>query len=391
MQTFHDVPRQKLRELIDAEGSAILDAPERCKGWLLYSCPEYKREVNVLLAALSQGVPQELLASGDEEALVRRLVDESAMTEEAAWWAVKSWAGALEMPVPVEAIAAEESIASGPVARFLADDPEPAVNSKGGLHPSVRKPAQAVAEELSNCESRELLIQSLEGIVKAHEQTKKASEEDITGKVAGAGVIFAFILGFVGYHIAAASSSYSTRDTNGVLGAVIGIVAAFLIAYYLVSHDKGKETDSAKEKLVTLMNRVTDSFPQAIHSFGGPSILSDPDTLRQVICALKANESIPRAEAPRLPAKVSQGIPAGAGVPLQSHRGPLILTLGVIGWFFPLLAVIAWIMGHSDLQAMQAGKMDPAGQSQTSSGKTLGMIATLLWGGLILLGVIARR
>ena len=39
---------------------------------------------------------------------------------------------------------------------------------------------------------------------------------------------------------------------------------------------------------------------------------------------------------------------------LQSHRGQLIVALGALGWFLPLLSVFAWAMGHNDLEAMKA-------------------------------------
>jgi hypothetical protein len=85
------LPVLKFAELIETHGPAILEEPERCRGWLVYSCPDQKKEVNVLLSALAQRVPQDLRASGQREALVRRLVDDWAMTEDAALWAVESW------------------------------------------------------------------------------------------------------------------------------------------------------------------------------------------------------------------------------------------------------------------------------------------------------------
>lgn len=70
---------------------------------------------------------------------------------------------------------------------------------------------------------------------------------------------------------------------------------------------------------------------------------------------------------------------------LQPHRGGLILAFGVLGWVlcFPL-AIAAWVMGSSDLKAMDAGRMDPAGRGLTQAGKILGIV----WVVLALLGVL---
>jgi predicted Zn finger-like uncharacterized protein len=73
----------------------------------------------------------------------------------------------------------------------------------------------------------------------------------------------------------------------------------------------------------------------------------------------------------------------------QEHRGPLIMTLGILSFFVggPILGLIAWIMGSNDLKEMRAGRMDPEGESQTNTGRICGMISTLI-GGIALLGVL---
>jgi hypothetical protein len=64
----------------------------------------------------------------------------------------------------------------------------------------------------------------------------------------------------------------------------------------------------------------------------------------------------------------------------QPHRGELILVLGILSIFFAhmILGPIAWFMGSSDLAAMDAGRMDPAGRSSTQAGRTIGMVITIL-------------
>ncbi len=70
---------------------------------------------------------------------------------------------------------------------------------------------------------------------------------------------------------------------------------------------------------------------------------------------------------------------------LLPHRGGVILTLGVLGWAVCFVfAPIAWAMGQSDVRAMRAGRMDPAGMSLTQMGMILGMIETIL----VLVGVV---
>jgi hypothetical protein len=75
-----------------------------------------------------------------------------------------------------------------------------------------------------------------------------------------------------------------------------------------------------------------------------------------------------------------------AGIP---HRGGLILAFGIVGWVFtcPLFAVMAWVMGSSDLREMRYGRMDPSGMGLTQAGSILGMIYTLLWLGVMVIGM----
>lgn len=66
---------------------------------------------------------------------------------------------------------------------------------------------------------------------------------------------------------------------------------------------------------------------------------------------------------------------------LASHRGVLILVLGILAWFFtcPVLGIAAWVMGSSDLREMRSGRMDPSGMGLTQAGHILGLINALLW------------
>lgn len=73
-------------------------------------------------------------------------------------------------------------------------------------------------------------------------------------------------------------------------------------------------------------------------------------------------------------------IPPTPQILLRSHRGGMILTLGLIGLFVcGPLCLAAWVMGSSDLREMDASMMDPSGRSSTSSGRNIGMLGTVLW------------
>ena len=61
---------------------------------------------------------------------------------------------------------------------------------------------------------------------------------------------------------------------------------------------------------------------------------------------------------------------------IEPHRAGLILTLGIIGLFIPIVGIPAWIMGNSDLAKINKGTMDPSGKGQTKTGMVLGIIDT---------------
>jgi hypothetical protein len=65
---------------------------------------------------------------------------------------------------------------------------------------------------------------------------------------------------------------------------------------------------------------------------------------------------------------------------LAPHRGGMILAFGIMSLFIMpvIFGPLAWIMGHIDLQEMKAGRMDPSGESQTNTGRILGMVACIL-------------
>ncbi|MEJ5296630.1 MAG: serine/threonine-protein kinase [Armatimonadota bacterium] len=69
------------------------------------------------------------------------------------------------------------------------------------------------------------------------------------------------------------------------------------------------------------------------------------------------------------------------GVFVRPHRGETILILGILGLLCCVpLALAAWLMGSSDLNEINAGRMDRAGHDMTQAGMICGIIGTVLGG-----------
>ena len=107
---MNGLPRQKLRELIVQYGRSLCDDPRRCEALLKDYCGQYKREIFVLVNALKNRVAEDLnnTSAGVPPALVvgrliQRLEDELGLAENAARWAVETWALALGI-MPVESV-----------------------------------------------------------------------------------------------------------------------------------------------------------------------------------------------------------------------------------------------------------------------------------------------
>jgi len=72
------------------------------------------------------------------------------------------------------------------------------------------------------------------------------------------------------------------------------------------------------------------------------------------------------------------------------HRGSLIFTLGILSIFvMPLiLGTVAWVLGNADLRAIHNGDMDPEGESQTRTGRNIGMVMVCLHVALLVFVVL---
>lgn len=99
---MNNLVREKLSEIIAKHGQSLAENPQRCEALLRDYCPQYKREINVLVEALKERVASDLMNSSLampglvlRAKLTKRLQDELGLSEEASKWAVDSWAMAL--------------------------------------------------------------------------------------------------------------------------------------------------------------------------------------------------------------------------------------------------------------------------------------------------------
>ncbi len=66
-------------------------------------------------------------------------------------------------------------------------------------------------------------------------------------------------------------------------------------------------------------------------------------------------------------------------LPMQPHRGVLILVFSILSWVVCLVfGIVAWVLANSDLRAMEEGRMDPTGEGMTRAGKIVAMISIIV-------------
>jgi hypothetical protein len=135
-----EVPREKLKELIEKNGDGLFQDRDRCEGLLKDYCGGYRREISAIVGALEERIPVELKSSWQtamtpeamRARLVQRLEDNRGLAPEIANYAVDTWSYALgvglgrssdrvqDMPVVVQngfapvASAAERAAADRP-------------------------------------------------------------------------------------------------------------------------------------------------------------------------------------------------------------------------------------------------------------------------------------
>ena len=145
---MNEQPRQKLREIVARHGPSVVQDARRCEGLLRDYAGAHRREVSVLLSALEEHVPHDLLAAPAGtprtvllKRLARRLSDYHALSEPAAAWSVNSWALALGLISDDDLRAVEEA----------GDTPAAAAAAGGGANigRAENRPARTASNKAS--------------------------------------------------------------------------------------------------------------------------------------------------------------------------------------------------------------------------------------------------
>jgi hypothetical protein len=99
---MNDLPQDQLNQLLSTHGQQLPEDPQRCEALLRDTFPSYPREVSLLVNALKQGVPQELLSSHNKipfevtrSRLTHKLTENLFVQDQAAEWVVDAWSEAL--------------------------------------------------------------------------------------------------------------------------------------------------------------------------------------------------------------------------------------------------------------------------------------------------------
>jgi hypothetical protein len=105
--SISDIPRQELCILVANYGRGLCDDPQRCEALLRDYCGNYRREITLLVNAMREQVPQDLMSTEGRvpyeilrSRLIKQLEENLAITNEAAAWSVDAWAAALEINAP---------------------------------------------------------------------------------------------------------------------------------------------------------------------------------------------------------------------------------------------------------------------------------------------------
>src|SRR5271155_3362776 len=98
-----EMPREKLKELVEKNGDSLLQDRDRCEGLLKDYCGGHRREISALVGALEGRGPLGLRSSWQtamtpeamRARLVQRLEDNRGLAPEIANYAVDTWSYAL--------------------------------------------------------------------------------------------------------------------------------------------------------------------------------------------------------------------------------------------------------------------------------------------------------
>jgi hypothetical protein len=143
---MNNLPRQMLRRIVNKYGNTVCDDAKRCENLLMDLCGSHRREINVLVNAIEERVPLDLLAGSRSmplelllTRLENRLEEQTAMTAEAASWAVESWALALNLATEAEIESREKQAKSSPPVSNAARTTQPPDSADSGAISNVNR------------------------------------------------------------------------------------------------------------------------------------------------------------------------------------------------------------------------------------------------------------
>jgi hypothetical protein len=152
---MNDAAVEALTGIIASEGTGIVDEPRRLAALLADRCAQHRLELNLLTAALEEGVPEALLRGSEGtptvvtfERLTRQLESARGFETDNARWVVNAWATALGLApgrmeagaVPLAGAGAGEETWAAPPAGPTGPPPVPPAPPEAAAGPPGRSP-----------------------------------------------------------------------------------------------------------------------------------------------------------------------------------------------------------------------------------------------------------
>ncbi len=381
---MNDCVRKTLCDIITTYGRDVCEETARCRGLLNDLCPHFRKEIHVLVSAQEEQIPRELLVSHSSlpwsalsGKLVKKLVDNRALTPEASQWAVDSWA--LALGVVSSQLIAQPSVQSPgsiqvrcPHCRGVIRIPKDQLNqpiqclvcrgylrvpsAETGTHVAAPRvsPISTTsmaewAKELAQEQSRQEELRQQKERSRQEELRRKERERKQRSPPEAAKVI------------RCPACARKLRVPNALVGILVKCTAC-------------------GEQFTVPDTQAPPSQP--------PSAAESPSHTSKVGHGGNGDEDDdrPRRRRSRYNRDDEDDDPSPRRCDLVPHRGETVMWLGLAGliltFVVPVVALVfaipAWVMGNNDLAEMRVGRMERGGQSHTSMGRVCGMIAVIL-------------
>jgi hypothetical protein len=142
-----EVPREKLKELVEKNGDSLLQDRDRCEGLLKDYCGGHRREISAIVGAMEERVPLELKSSWQtamtpeamRARLVQRLEENRGLAPEIANYAVETWSYALGVNLGRSSDRVQDVVPVPPAP--LTPEQRAAADRSGGVVPPVVPPS----------------------------------------------------------------------------------------------------------------------------------------------------------------------------------------------------------------------------------------------------------